>query len=125
MDRRCFEDTCEQIIPETFDLHILPADQPQIDQHIQTHEKLNNAPGILVIPDIQKHPQCDGTSDVAEVEQVKDIVFGQPPLLFIDPRRVPTYFSSRSSSIYSSYVDISAGAPSIGGAMIVPSLSTK
>lgn len=44
----------EEVVPKALDLHIFNADQPQIDQHIQPHQKLNNAPGVLAIPGVQK-----------------------------------------------------------------------
>ena len=78
MNRRRLEDAREQVIPETLDLHIFLADQTKIDQHIKTDEQLYDAPRVRIILDKEKHPQRHGTSDITEVEKVKDIVFGHP-----------------------------------------------
>ena len=78
MDRCCLEYTSKKIIPEAFDLHVLAADQAQIHQHIQTYQKLYDASGILVLPDKQKDSQGNGASDVTEVKQIEDIIFGKP-----------------------------------------------
>ena len=68
MDRRGFEDACKEIIPEAFDLHIFPADQTKINQHIQADKQLDDAPGMPVFSDIQENSQRDGASDITEVK---------------------------------------------------------
>ena len=44
---------CEQIIPESLDLHIFVTYQPKIDKHVQTDKKLNNAPCVLIFFNIK------------------------------------------------------------------------
>ena len=78
MDGRRFEDTGEQIVPEPFDLHILHADQSQVDQHIQADQQLYDAAGMFVFSDEQEGPQRDRTADITEVKQIEDVVFCQP-----------------------------------------------
>jgi hypothetical protein len=74
MDGGCLKDAGEQVIPEAFDLHILPADQAKIHQHIQSDQQLDDAPRILIFLDIQEDSERDGAPDVAEVEKIKKIV---------------------------------------------------
>jgi len=78
MDRGCLEYTCEQIIPEALDLHILVADQSQIDKHVQPHEQLHNTPGVPVFFDEKEQPQRYGNADITEVEEIKKIVLCKP-----------------------------------------------
>lgn len=46
---------CEQIIPESLDLHIFVTYQPKIDKHVQTDKKLNNASCVLIFLIYKKH----------------------------------------------------------------------
>ena len=78
VDRRRFKHAGKQVIPEPFDLHILPADQPQIHQHIQPHQELHRLPRVPVIAGVQEHSQRQRNPDVTEVEQVEQIILGQP-----------------------------------------------
>ena len=45
---------------------------------ILRYQKLYDASGILVLPDKQKDSQGNGASDVTEVKQIEDIIFGKP-----------------------------------------------
>ena len=78
MDRRGLKNTGEQVIPEALELHIFIADKTEIDQHIQAYKQLDDTSGMRVFPDVQKHAQSNGTSDVAEVEKIKNVVLRQP-----------------------------------------------
>ena len=78
MDGGCLKHACEQIIPEALDLHVFVADQSKIDKHIQTDKQLNNAPGMPVFFDKQEDAQRNGQTNVAEIEQIEQIVLCQP-----------------------------------------------
>ena len=78
VDRRSLKNADEQIVPKTFDLHILPANQAKVDQHIQTDQKLHNATGVPVLFYKQKHAQRNGAADIAEIKKIEGVVFRQP-----------------------------------------------
>ena len=78
MDGGRLKHSCEQIIPESFNLHIFLTDQSEIDKHVQTDKQLDNAPGMLVLSDKQEGAQRNGQTNVAEIEQVEQIALCQP-----------------------------------------------
>ena len=78
MDGRGLEHAREQIIPEALDLHVFAADQSEIDEHVQADKQLNDAPGMSVLPDEQEDAQRNGQADVAEIEQIEQVVLCQP-----------------------------------------------
>ena len=78
VDSRSFEDTREQVIPKSLYLHVLVADKSQIDQHISTYKKLDYASGMLVPADEQEHSQSNRAPDVAEVEEIENVVLCKP-----------------------------------------------
>jgi len=51
VDRRGLEHAGKPIVPEPLDLHVLAADQPEIHQHVQADQQLNDTPRMLVFPD--------------------------------------------------------------------------
>ena len=63
-------------------------DEPQVNQHIQANQQLNDTPCMLVFSDKQKDTQRNGQPDVAEVKQIVDK----------NPRI--TLWSSRSSAVF-------------------------
>ena len=78
MDRCRLKYTCEEIVPESLDLHVFIADQSEIDKHVQTDKQLNNAPGMLIFFDKQEDAQWNGYTDIAEIEQIEQIALCQP-----------------------------------------------
>jgi len=78
MNGRRLKHPGEQIVPESLDLHVLVADEPQIYQHVEADKELHYAPRMLVFPDEQESAQRNGRPDIAEIEQIKDIVLCQP-----------------------------------------------
>lgn len=78
VDCRSFKNTSEEIIPKTLNLHILITDKPQIDEHIETDKKLYNTPCVFIILCKENKPQCDGYSNIAEIEQIENIILCQP-----------------------------------------------
>ena len=78
MDRCSLKNPGEEIIPETFDLHVLAADQSKIDQHIQPHKQLYYTPGIFISLYEQEYPQSDRETDITEIQQLEDIALCQP-----------------------------------------------
>ena len=68
----------EQIVPEAFDLHIFITDQPEIDQHIKPYKQLNYTPGVLVFLYEQEYPKGYGQSNIAEIEEIEQVVFCEP-----------------------------------------------
>ena len=78
MDGCRLKHTCKEIIPESFDLHIFIADQPEINKHVQTDKQLDNAPGVFVFFDEQENTQWNGYADIAEIEQIEHVALSQP-----------------------------------------------
>ena len=78
MDGSGFEHAGEQVVPKALDLHVFAADEAKVDEHIAAHQELHNAAGMSVALLEQQQPQRKGNADVAEIEQVEDIVFGKP-----------------------------------------------
>ena len=70
--------TCEEIVPESLDLHVFVTNQAEIDQHVQTDKQLNDAPGMPVFFDEQEDAQRNGHADIAEIEQIEQIALCQP-----------------------------------------------
>ena len=53
-------------------------DEPQVNQHIQANQQLNDTPCMLVFSDKQKDTQRNGQPDVAEVKQIEYFALCQP-----------------------------------------------
>ena len=73
-----FKNPKEQIVPKPLDLHVFVGKQAQIDQHIRSHQKLRNAPGVPVAIGKQRQSNGQGKADISEIEQIKQIVFAKP-----------------------------------------------
>ena len=71
MNGRRFKYAEEKIVPKSFDLHIFPAKNPQVDEHIHADCKLDYIPGIFFLLLIQDQPCSDCSGDIGEVEQLE------------------------------------------------------
>ena len=78
VDRCRFKHPREQVIPEAFDLHVFPADQAEINQHIQADQHLYNSSCVFVFANKQEQSERDGKPDIAEVDEIEKIMFCQP-----------------------------------------------
>ena len=78
MNRRRLKYSGKEIVPESLDLHVFIADQSEIDKHIQTHKQLDNTSGMSVFLYEKQHPERYRQSYVAEIKQIKQILFCQP-----------------------------------------------
>ena len=68
----------EQVIPEPLDLHILVGDHAEVQQHIAAHRQLYEMAGVAFPGGKQRRPQSEAGSDVAEIQQVEQIVLREP-----------------------------------------------
>lgn len=78
MDGRRLKYASKQMVPKALDLHIFIAGQSQIEQHIQSNQKLRHLPGVPMLSDEQEDAQSDGKTNIAEIEQIKQVVHRQP-----------------------------------------------
>lgn len=78
MDRGGLKHAGEQIVPEPFDLHVLLANQAEINQHVQADQKLHDPAGMLVVEQKKKKAQRDRGADIAEIQKIEQIAFGKP-----------------------------------------------
>ena len=72
------EAAAEQIVPEALQLHIFPAEDPQISQHVRTNQQLGDPPGLGNTAEEEKHPKCQGNADVAEIQKIEYVSFSKP-----------------------------------------------
>ena len=75
---RCLKNAQEEIVPEALYLHILPADEAQVHEHIQADGKLHDVTGVPPPRRVQGEAQGESCADIAEVEEVKDLPQRQP-----------------------------------------------
>ena len=78
VDGRRFKGTEEQIVPETLDLHILAGDNAKVEQYIAAYRQLHEMAGIALSGGKQRRPQPEAGSDVAEIQQVEQVVLREP-----------------------------------------------
>jgi len=75
---RCLKYAEEQTVPEPLDLHILVGDDAEVQQHIAAHRQLHEMAGVAFPGGKQCRPQSEAGSDVAEIQQVEQIVLREP-----------------------------------------------
>ena len=68
----------EQVVPEALDLHILVGDHAEVQQHIAAHRQLYEVAGIAFPGGKQRRPQSEADSDIAEIQQIEQIVLREP-----------------------------------------------
>ena len=74
MDGRRFKYARKKIVPEALDLHVLPAEQAEIDQHVQTYQQLDDTSGISVFQIEQKNSKRYRRSYICKIKQIKQVV---------------------------------------------------
>ena len=74
MDGGGFKNTQEQIIPKTFNLHVLMLKKAEIAQHIKPNGKLNDMAGIFLFAGKEKKSDGNGCAYVLKIKKIKDIV---------------------------------------------------
>ena len=70
--------TGKQVVPEPFNLHVLLANQPEEDEHVGAHAKLDELPGVFLLRRHQQATHPDAGADVGEVEQEEQVASRQP-----------------------------------------------
>ena len=67
MNRSCFKYSDKQIIPKTLNLHVLLTYKSQINQHIQTNQKLNDPTCMLIVKLKKQKPNSNRCSNLTEI----------------------------------------------------------
>ena len=75
---RCLEAAKEEVVPESFDLHVLMRDESQIDKHVEADHELGNPSGIPVALDEEGKGKGEGSPDIAEVEEIEEVFLREP-----------------------------------------------
>ena len=68
----------KQVVPKTFNLHILLANQSEEDEHVGTHAKLDELPGVFLFRRHQYAAHSNAGTDVGEVEQEEQVACREP-----------------------------------------------
>ena len=68
----------KQVVPESFNLHVLLAYQTEEDEHVGAHTKLDELPGVFLFRRHQQAAHPDAGADVGEVEQEEQVAGRQP-----------------------------------------------
>lgn len=78
MDGRGLKNTGEKVVKKAFQLHVFPGYQPQIYEHVQADHQLHHAAGMGTAAGVQHQAGEQREAYVAEIEEVKYVVFTQP-----------------------------------------------
>ena len=68
----------KQVVPKTFNLHVLLANQSEEDEHVGAHAKLDELPGVFLFRRYQHTAHPDAGADVSEVEQEEQVACRKP-----------------------------------------------
>ena len=78
VDGSCFKNAEEQVIPKSFNLHILVGENTEVQQHIAAHRPLHELPGVAFSRSKQRRAYSKASPDVAEIQQVEQVAFCEP-----------------------------------------------
>lgn len=76
-DRR-LKNAQEEIVPEALYLHVLPAYEAEVHEHVQAHRKLHRVSRVFPLCRVERQPYGYGRADICEVQEIKQVVQSQP-----------------------------------------------
>lgn len=69
VDGRRLEHAGKKVVPKAFDLHVFPAQDAEVEQHVEADGELHQAAGVFDMPAVEKHAEREAGANVGKIDR--------------------------------------------------------